>query len=316
MNRRMAVIAFIAVGLVTAFLAGCATTNQLVPAATGPIPANSARIIVSRGGGFVGAAAPIGIIDSGKQIGAVGLNDQISWDRIAGSMELVGFNTLSPPSFERAQPLRVCVGAGKTYQFKASWPTFSSKWFPDIELVSGTPVTCQQTGTASTVKVEQVQQFSAPTTAATAAPITPKAPEVLQTFTGEVKIIEVKHFTQAEGVGLSKEFMNYFYDGLRERLIKMQAAGQIIEEGAAVPDVLAANTIIVEGKITEYKQGGFFEGIGIVSSEIKLYRRSDHALIKTFNFRAPFKPSPLNTDKNIGPWTGARTADEIKKTLK
>jgi hypothetical protein len=161
MNHRIFMLACIAVCLAAALLAGCATTNQLVPAATGPIPANSARIVVSRGSGFVGAAAPIGIIDSGKQIGAVGLNDQISWDRIAGSMELVGFNTLSPPSFERAQPLRVCVGAGKTYQFKASWPTFSSKWFPDIELVSGTPVACEQTGTASTVKAEQVQQPSA-----------------------------------------------------------------------------------------------------------------------------------------------------------
>ncbi len=160
MNRRIFMLACIAVCLTAALLAGCATTNQLVPAGTGPIPANSARIIVSRGSGFVGSAAPIGIIDSGKQIGAVGLNDQISWDRIAGPMELVGFNTLSPPSFERAQPLRVCVGAGRTYQFKASWPTFSNKWFPDMELVSGTPVACEPTGTASTAKGEQVREPS------------------------------------------------------------------------------------------------------------------------------------------------------------
>jgi hypothetical protein len=86
MNRRIFMLTCIAVCLAVTLLAGCATTNQLVPAATGPIPANSARIVVSRGSGFIGAAAPIGIIDSGKQIGAVGLNDQISWDRIAGSM--------------------------------------------------------------------------------------------------------------------------------------------------------------------------------------------------------------------------------------
>jgi hypothetical protein len=161
MNRRIFVLTRIAVCLAAALLAGCATTSQLVPRATGPIPANSARIVVLRGSGFVGSAAPIGIIDSGRQIGAVGLNDQISWDRIAGPMELVGFNTLSPPSAERVKPLRVCVGAGMTYQFKVSWPTFSSKWFPDIELVSGTPVACEQTGTTSTVKVEQIQQPSA-----------------------------------------------------------------------------------------------------------------------------------------------------------
>jgi hypothetical protein len=167
MNRRIFMLACIAVCLTAALLAGCATTNQLVPAATGPIPANSARIVVSRGSGFVGAAAPIGIIDSGKQIGVVGLNDQISWDRVAGSMELVGFNTLSPPSAERVQPLRVCVGAGMTYQFRVSWPTFSSKWFPDIELVSGAPVACEQSGTISTGKPEQVQQPSTTTTATT-----------------------------------------------------------------------------------------------------------------------------------------------------
>jgi hypothetical protein len=34
------------------------------------------------------------------------------------------------------------------------------------------------------------------------------------------KIIEVKHFTQSEGLGLSQEFVNSFYDGLRERLAK------------------------------------------------------------------------------------------------
>jgi hypothetical protein len=172
-------LACIAVCLAASLLAGCATTNQLVPAATGPIPANFARIVVSRGSGFVGAAAPIGIIDSGKQIGAVGLNDQISWDRIAGSMELVGFNTLSPPSAERVQPLRVCVGAGRTYQFRVSWPTFSSKWFPDIELVSGTPVACEQAGTTSTVKEDS---------SASAQAIGPSSPQTGTVPAGKVLI--------------------------------------------------------------------------------------------------------------------------------
>ncbi len=126
--------------------------------------------------------------------------------------------------------------------------------------------------------------------------------------------VEVKHFAQVDGLGLSQEFVNYFYDGLREQLEKMRVASQVIEEGTAVPDADAANSVIVEGKFTEYKQGGF--GVGIVGSEIKLYRRNDHALITTITPRVPYKPSPLNTDKTIGQSTGARTASEIKKALK
>jgi len=147
MNRRISVLACIPGCMVAALLTSCASTEQLVPLATGPIAPNFARIVVSRGSGFVGSAAPIGIIDSGKQIGAVGIDGQISWDRIAGTMELVGFNTLSPPAAERAQPVRVCVGAGMTYQFRVSWPTFSTSWFPNIELVSGTPVVCKPNDT-------------------------------------------------------------------------------------------------------------------------------------------------------------------------
>jgi hypothetical protein len=149
MNRRILLLPWTTICMGAALLTGCASTNQLVPVASGPIPANSARIVVSRGGGFVGSAAPIGIIDSGKQIGAVGIDGQISWDRIAGTMDLVGFNTLSPPDAERAKPLRVCVGAGMIYQFRVSWPTFSFERFPNIELVSGTPVACKQNETRS-----------------------------------------------------------------------------------------------------------------------------------------------------------------------
>jgi hypothetical protein len=162
-------------------------------------------------------------------------------------------------------------------------------------------------------KLEQVQQASAPTTVAQ---ITSKATEELQTFTGEVKIIEVRHFMQVDGLGISQEFINSFYDNMRERLAKNNVAGQIIDEGSAVPDAIVANTLIVEGKFTEYKKGGFLEGVGIVGSEIKFYRKSDHALIKIITPRVPFKPSPLNSDSGLGRSTGYKTADEIKKALR
>ena len=309
MNRRKFLSAYIAFYLVVVLLTGCASTKQMVPVASGPIPSNSARIIVLREGGFGGSAAPIGITDNGKQIGEVGLHSQLTWDRIAGSMQLVGFHAGAPN--HRTPLSQICVGAGMTYQFMASWPALSS--YPKIELVSGTPVACEQSGTTSAGKLEQAQQPSVP---ATAAQITSKTTEELQTFTGEVKIIEIKHFTQSEGLGLSQEFVNSFYDNIRERLVKGNVAGQIVDEGSAVPDAVAANTLIVEGKFTEYKKGGFLEGVGIVGSEIKFYRKSDHALIKIITPRVPFKPSPLNSDSGLGRSTGYKTADEIKKALK
>jgi hypothetical protein len=178
-------------------------------------------------------------------------------------------------------------------------------------ITNGSIITNGQNGATSIrrVPLDYVQQ---PTVAQT----TSKTTEELQTFTGEVKIIEVKHFTQSEGLGLSQEFVNSFYDGLREHLAKRNVAGQIVDEGSAVPDAVAANTLIVEGKFTEYKKGGFLEGVGIVGSEIKFYRKSDHALIKIITPRVAFKPTPLNSDNGVGKVTGYKTADEIKTALK
>ncbi|MGA3281953.1 MAG: hypothetical protein ABSD50_13340 [Smithella sp.] len=128
----------------------------------------------------------------------------------------------------------------------------------------------------------------------------------------QVKALELKHFTQADGLGLSQDFVNSFYDGLREHLIKAGVANQIIDEGAMTPDADAAATVVVEGKFTEYKSGAL---VGIVGSEIKLYHKNDHSLITTITPRVPYKPSPFNTDKTIGKAAGGRTAYEIKKAL-
>ncbi len=130
---------------------------------------------------------------------------------------------------------------------------------------------------------------------------------------GRFSAIEVKHFTPADGLRLSPEFANYFYAGLSENLKKTGIAGQIIAEGAGVSNADAPNSAVIEGTFIEYTSGGL---VGIVGSEIKLYRMSDHTLITTITSRAPYKPSPFNTDKNIGQVTGARTAQEIARALK
>lgn len=226
-------------------------------------------------------------------------------------MQLEAWNNLNPPEFWRIEPLRMCVGAGNIYNFKVSFP-FSGTTVK-IELVSGTPVTCEQSGPAITGKSEQGQTPSIPPTAA---PTTSKTTEELQPFTGEVKIIEVRHFTAVEGLGFSQEFINAFYIGLRDRMKKEKTAGQIIDEGAVVPEGAAANTLIIEGKLTEYRKGAFLQGPGMVSSEIRLYRRSDHALIKIITPKVYLKSSPLNKDSGVGKVTGERTAWEIRKALK
>lgn len=128
----------------------------------------------------------------------------------------------------------------------------------------------------------------------------------------QFKTLEVKNFTQAGGLGLSQEFLNYFYNGLREELVKVGVAGQVLNEGSAVAEADAADSVILEGKIIEYKNTWYAI---ILKSEIKFYRRSDKALIKTITTEVGAKASPLNTDKNVGENTGKRTANEIKKSM-
>ncbi|MCX5848053.1 MAG: hypothetical protein NTW65_01195 [Deltaproteobacteria bacterium] len=128
----------------------------------------------------------------------------------------------------------------------------------------------------------------------------------------QFKTIEVKHFTQADGLVISQDFFNGFYDRFRKYLKELQVAGQIIEEGATMPDADAANAVVVEGKFTDYKNAGWFER-AVVSLEVNLYRKSDHTLIKTIpvmlHDNTPF-------DKVKGEKMGRYTANEIYKALK
>lgn len=145
-----------------------------------------------------------------------------------------------------------------------------------------------------------------------AAVVLPAAKLAAQDVTLPLKTIEAKHFTQAEGLGLSQEFIDQFYEGLRTELPKTKVAEQVVEEGGTVADADAANSVVVEGKLLSKKS----DFVGIVRAEIDLYRRSDHSLIKTITPEIPYKPSPLNTDKTIGHSTGRRAAYEIMRALK
>ncbi|GEM_PF-3061197 len=125
--------------------------------------------------------------------------------------------------------------------------------------------------------------------------------------------IQVKPFTQAEELGKSPEFLEYFYQGLLEYMPKTKVARQVLGESDTVAEADAANAVIVEGKILEVKKKGMS---GILSSDVSLYRASDHKLIGQFTAEVLFKNSPLNKDKNVAEPSGGNTAFAIQKELK
>ena len=134
----------------------------------------------------------------------------------------------------------------------------------------------------------------------------------------QFKTVELKNFTQADGVVISQDFVNSFYDGLRENVQKAKIADQVVNEGAMVADADAANSAVIEGKFTEYVQSGAFTW-GWVGMEVKVYRKSDHTLIKTITQRAQTMHRGLTStsyaDKYEGKMTGGNLALWIGKNL-
>ncbi len=131
----------------------------------------------------------------------------------------------------------------------------------------------------------------------------------------QYKTIVVKHFINSNGISQSQDFINYFCDSLVVQLEKIKMAGQVVEEGVAVPAADAAGSISIEGKFTEFSKGGMFAPASL-GVEIDIYRVSDHALVKTTTAKVPFKPSPGNKDKNVADYTGGQTAYLVKQALK
>ena len=98
------------------------------------------------------------------------------------------------------------------------------------------------------------------------------------------KSIEVKHFSQVEGVELPPEFSDFLYAELRATLQKKKVAEQIVGEDEVVDPAEAANSVILEGNILEYRKGnvvkekliGFGAGARSLTAHLKLLRRSDN----------------------------------------
>ena len=134
------------------------------------------------------------------------------------------------------------------------------------------------------------------------------------------KYAEVKHFTNVEAVGMPQDLASKFYDLFRVRLVKDKVATQTVDEGAAVPEADAADSIVLEGKFTEYKKPGFGRSnAGNVSYEIKIYRKSDHSLIATVSHVCNVRGDAFGTYWKTGGGVDDSTrdaSDQIKKALK
>ena len=308
--RKFVLLPLMTAVLTSMFVAGCASTRQVVAIPYGPVAAHNARVIVSRPQKIISCGARFTVSDNGTQIGELGPGGQLMWDRLAGPMELTAVNLLAPPpNYCRATPLHLGIGEGQTYQIQIVFPF--SGCAPTIQLVSGTPTPYEQhEDTTSAGKKEEIGQGGAAFSTSPSAAV-----QTVKGGGGTFKAVEVKHFSQVDGLNLSPTFVDSFADGIREGLTKLRIVDQVFDEGEVVAGADAANCVIVEGKFIEYRAGGFFSGIGMISSEISLFRKSDHALITTITPRVPFKPSPLNTDTGVGKSTGKKTAYEIKKAL-
>ena len=101
------------------------------------------------------------------------------------------------------------------------------------------------------------------------------------------KSIEVKHFPNAEGVELPPEFSDFLYAELRADLQKKKVAEQLLGEGEVVDPGDAAQSVILEGNILEYKKGSVvkegltrgFAGGRSLTAHIRVVRRSNNEAI-------------------------------------
>ena len=96
------------------------------------------------------------------------------------------------------------------------------------------------------------------------------------------KYAEVKHFTNVEAVGMPQDFANDFHKRLRDYLVREKVVAQVVDEGAAIPGADVADSIVIEGKFTEFNKSGrcaLKKCDGHIGYEINIYRKSDHSLI-------------------------------------
>jgi hypothetical protein len=144
----------------------------------------------------------------------------------------------------------------------------------------------------------------------------------------EFKSIEVKHFTNAEGVQLSSNFSKYFYASFLAELQRLNVAEQTVEEGTPVNDTQGTHGfkpqfIVLEGKFVKVEEGrqkgDKFEA-GSANLEIRYFRRSDHralsfppcAVCEVFKTKVALNGTLQNEEQKVAESAGVEAADAFR----
>jgi hypothetical protein len=128
------------------------------------------------------------------------------------------------------------------------------------------------------------------------------------------KALQVKNLTVNPGVNLSPDEIGYFYEGLLDGMRKSKLSDQVLDDGATVPQDIAADSVVMEGTIISIEQGGAFRSPH-ANAEFKLYRVSDHRLISTTNWLGEGLGHGASHGK-AWKYIGIIAAYEVKKTAK
>ncbi len=136
------------------------------------------------------------------------------------------------------------------------------------------------------------------------------------------KNVEVKHFPLAEGVELPPEFPDLLYAEVRKSLQKTGLYEQVTGEGEVLDAADAPKSLILDGKIVEYKKGnvakealiGFGAGMRSLTAEITVRRVSDQQMVfeKELKVRASSKWTP----QVLAKFLADKVAGDLKKGLR
>jgi hypothetical protein len=129
------------------------------------------------------------------------------------------------------------------------------------------------------------------------------------------KALQVKHFTVKPGVNFSSEDLGYLYNGVLEKLRKSKLAEQVLDDGATVPQDIAADSVVMEDTVVTFEQGDPSSRKTSAHVEFKLYRASDRRLITTTVWLGD---RLFLAQVRGNPWFyfGTVAAEEVAKTTK
>ncbi len=127
--------------------------------------------------------------------------------------------------------------------------------------------------------------------------------------------VVVDHFTNSNGMALSQNFIQYFADDLSEWLVKDKVAAQVVDQGTPVPDAVAAQSLVIEGRFLSHEDAGLIKP-GKLLVEVSVFRLSDHALVKTWTATAHFPINGDRKERSYAYYTGTSAADMIADALK